>query len=74
MWKKLDPKKLDDPNVQREIGVRLARLKHACVKYDQFIRTESVEPKNLTKMKEAFEEFEDANEDYNNFRETLFKK
>ena len=73
MWKKLDPKKLDDPNVQKEIGIRLARLKSAWEKCNQFSQSASDKPKDLAKLTEARKEFEVADKEYNDLRETLFK-
>lgn len=69
MWKKLNPKKLDDPNVQKELSIRFAKLQAACTKYQQL-----GDPKDLTKLKECFEEIADANEGLNNLYKTLLKK
>ncbi|MCH7948241.1 MAG: hypothetical protein IIC66_10635, partial [candidate division Zixibacteria bacterium] len=47
MWKKLDPKKLEDPKVKKEIDVKFAKIQAVCLEYQQLS-----DPKDLKKLKE----------------------
>ncbi len=69
VWQAIDLKKLENPNVKKELNVRFAKLQAVCAKYQQL-----GDPKDLTKLKDCFEEFADANEALNNLIKTLLKK
>ena len=69
MWKKLDPKKLEDPKVKKEIDVKFAKIQAVCLEYQQLS-----DPKDLKKLEELLVKSADANEDLNNLIKTLLKE